>query len=84
MENVGSVNDRLRTSLNEVYKYSHIHTLFVDQIVDELNDIKHVKHSWYYRDDLPKINFFDNPNLIFAASNATLFVTKLIPLRGDS
>ena len=25
-----------------------------------------------------------NPNLIFAASNATLLVTKLIPLRGDS
>ena len=60
VENVGSVNDRLRTSLNEVYKYSHIHTLFVDQIVDELNDIKHVKHSWYYRDDLPKINFLSD------------------------
>jgi hypothetical protein len=59
-EHIGSVNDRLRESLNEVYKYEHIHTVFVNTIIDGLKDIKHVKHSWYYSDDLPKINLLSN------------------------
>ncbi len=33
---------------------------------------------------LPNDNIFDLPNFIFTASLATLFVTKLIPLLGDS
>jgi hypothetical protein len=60
VEHISSVNERLRTSLNEVYKYEHIHTVFVDQSIEGLKNIKHVKHSWYYRDDLPKINFLSD------------------------
>jgi hypothetical protein len=60
IEKISSVNTKLRETLTEVYKYEHIHTLFVDEIINELNDIKHVKHSWYYRDDLPKINFLSD------------------------
>ena len=59
-KHVSSVNSELKLSLNEVQKYGHIHTVFVDKIIDTLNDIKHVKHSWYYRDDLPKINLLSD------------------------
>ena len=32
----------------------------------------------------PNFNLLDNPNFIFTASLTTLFVTKLVPLLGDS
>jgi len=60
VEDINSINNKLKLTLNEVYKYEHIHTLFVDQTIKELNDINHIKHSWYYRDDLPKINFLSD------------------------
>lgn len=40
------------------YNYEHIYSVYVDQKTTGLYDIHHMKHSWYYRDDLPKINFF--------------------------
>ena len=34
--------------------------MFVDTLSDGFSDIKHIKHSWYYRDDLPKINLLSD------------------------
>jgi hypothetical protein len=34
--------------------------VFVDTLSDGFSDIKHIKHSWYYRDDLPKINLLSD------------------------
>jgi hypothetical protein len=51
-------NEKLNKEYIEYYKYDHIHRFFVDTEIEKLKDVKHVKHSWYYRDDLPKINLF--------------------------
>jgi hypothetical protein len=58
--NLETVNDDLSQDLIKVYNYEHIHTVFVDEKSGEFDNIKHVKHSWYYRDDLPKINLFSD------------------------
>ena len=58
--NLEKVNYDLSQDLIKVYNYEHIHTVFVDEKSDKFDNIKHVKHSWYYRDDLPKINFFSD------------------------
>ena len=54
------VNDNLSQDLIKVYNYEHIHTVFVDKKSSKFDSIKHVKYSWYYRDDLPKINLFSD------------------------
>lgn len=58
--NLDTINNNLNKNLIKVYKYEHIHTVFVDEKIIEFDNIKHVKHSWYYRDDLPKINLFSD------------------------
>ena len=58
--NLDTINHNLNQDLIKVYKYEHIHTVFVDKKIIEFDNIKHVKHSWYYRDDLPKINLFSD------------------------
>ena len=58
--NLETINNNLNQDLIKVYKYEHIHTVFVDEKIIEFDNIKHVKHSWYYRDDLPKINLFSD------------------------
>jgi hypothetical protein len=53
-----SLFETVKNNNEYYYNYEHIYSVYVDKKVDELNDIHHMKHSWYYRDDLPKINFF--------------------------
>ena len=60
LDDIGGINSKLQETLTEVYKYEHIHTVFVDTLSDGFSDIKHIKHSWYYRDDLPKINLLSD------------------------
>ena len=48
------------------YNYEHIYTIFLDKKVDLFDKIHHMKHSWYYRDDLPKINFLSDEVTEFA------------------
>ena len=57
---IANINNNLDNELSQVYSYEHIHKVFVDIKVDEFDNIKHIKHSWYYRDDLPKINFLSD------------------------
>ena len=58
--NFEQINNDLKKNLIEAYKYEHIHTIFVDELINEFKDIKYIKHSWYYRDDLPKINLLSD------------------------
>jgi hypothetical protein len=58
--NFEQINNDLKKDLIEAYKYEHIHTIFVDELINEFKDIKYIKHSWYYRDDLPKINLLSD------------------------
>ena len=60
VDNFKAINDDLSRDLIKVYNYEHIHTVFVDEKSNEFDNIKHVKYSWYYRDDLPKINLFSD------------------------
>ena len=60
LEGLDVVNNQLKEELIEAYKYEHIHTVFVDNLIDEFSKINHIKHSWYYRDDLPKINLLSD------------------------
>jgi hypothetical protein len=55
-----SKNIELSTNYVKSYNYEHIYTIFIDEKIDEFDNIHHMKHSWYYRDDLPKINFLSD------------------------
>jgi hypothetical protein len=58
--NFEQIDNNLKKDLIEAYRYEHIHTIFVDELIDEFKDIQYIKHSWYYRDDLPKINLLSD------------------------
>ena len=58
--NFEQIANNLKKDLIEAYRYEHIHTIFVDELIDEFKDIQYIKHSWYYRDDLPKINLLSD------------------------
>jgi hypothetical protein len=60
LDDLDVVNNQLKEEMIEAYKYEHIHTVFVDNLIDEFSEINHIKHSWYYRDDLPKINLLSD------------------------
>ena len=61
-----NVNIELGEKYNKVYNYEHIYTIFVDEKHDEFDNVHHMKHSWYHRDDLPKINFLTDEVTEFA------------------
>lgn len=77
---ISQINNELKNSLNQVYNYEHIHTLFVDEISNKLVDIKHIKHSWYYRDDLPKINFLSDDVTYYSEKKSKLIGNEYIGL----
>lgn len=77
---ISQINSELKNSLNQVYNYEHIHTLFVDEISNKLVDIKHIKHSWYYRDDLPKINFLSDDVTNYSEKKSKLIGNEYIGL----
>jgi hypothetical protein len=58
--NLEHINNELNQNLIAAYNYEHIHKVFVDEKIDGFDEIKHIKHSWYYRDDLPKINLLSD------------------------
>lgn len=64
--NLESVNYELSKKYTKVYNYEHIYTIFVDEKHPEFDNVHHMKHSWYYRDDLPKINFLSDEVTEFA------------------
>lgn len=66
LNNRNLIENKLSNELIQVYKYEHIYSVFVDQQIQEFNDIVHVKHSWYYRDDLVKINLLSDEVTEFA------------------
>ena len=60
------LNIELSQKYTKVYNYEHIYTIFVDEKHIEFDNVHHMKHSWYYRDDLPKINFLSDEVTKFA------------------
>jgi len=74
--NLEHVKTNLRDELIEVYKYEHVHSVFVNIESDNFTKINHVKHSWYYRDDLPKINLF-NTEVIDYCESKCLKIPKI-------
>lgn len=55
-----TINVNYSNQYTKSYNYEHIYTIFTDRKTEEFDKIHHMKHSWYYRDDLPKINFLSD------------------------
>jgi hypothetical protein len=68
-----SLFDSVKNNNEYYYNYEHIYSVYVDKKVDELNNIHHMKHSWYYRDDLPKINFFTDGVMEYCVNKRNSF-----------
>ena len=76
--NIGFVNQDLSQKYIKAYNYEHIYTIFVDEKNEEFDNVHHMKHSWYYRDDLPKINFLTDEVTEFAESRLKKIGDKFI------
>lgn len=77
---LGELNSSLEKEMILEYKYEQIHTVFVDVRSDLFNTINHIKHSWYYRDDLPKINLLSDEVIEYAENKIKNFGNNYIGL----